>query len=98
MPQEWGRVVESVVGSHLVNQAISNDFKVYYWRDRSNEVDFVLERGEETIAIEVKSSFLKNITGMEAFKKRFNPTKTYLVDNKTFPCVEFLKLNPVELF
>jgi len=98
MPQEWGRVVESAVGSHLVNQAISNDFKVYYWRDRSNEVDFVLERGEETIAIEVKSSFLKNITGMEAFKKRFNPTKTYLVDNKTFPWVEFLKLNPVELF
>jgi uncharacterized protein len=97
-PQAWGRIVESAVGSHIVNQAISNDFKVFYWRDRNDEVDFVLERGEKIIAIEVKSSFLKNKIGMEAFKKRFNPTKIYLIDNKSLPWKEFLKLNPVELF
>ena len=38
-----GRMVESAVGAHLHNSA-SVDCRLYYWRDGTNEVDFVLER------------------------------------------------------
>ena len=50
----WGRIVESAVGAHLHNTAARN-IRVRYWRDSQTEVDFVLQRGHELVAIEVKS-------------------------------------------
>ncbi len=98
MPAAWGRVVESAIGAHLVNHAIKNDFSVYYWRERNDEVDFVLQSGQKTIALEVKSTLSRTKKGMQAFQKRFNPWKTYLIDNQNLSWKEFLRINPVELF
>lgn len=97
-PIEWGRVVESSIGAYLINQAHRESFSVYYWRDRNDEVDFVLEKQGKIIAIEVKSSYSKNKKGMNAFQRKFNPDKIYLIDNKGLSWQEFLKINPVELF
>ena len=98
MPAAWGRVVESAIGAHLVNHAIKNDFSVYYWRERNDEVDFVLQSGQKTIALEVKSTLSRTKKGMQAFQKRFNPWKSYLIDNQNLSWKEFLRINPVELF
>lgn len=97
-PREWGRIVESAIGSHLLNLSLRNNYAVYYWRDRDDEVDFVLEKGQKNIAIEIKSSFSKNKKGMQAFQQRFNLFKTYIIDNKSLPWNEILKINPVDLF
>lgn len=97
-PIEWGRIVESSIGAHLINYSIQNNYSLFYWRDRGNEVDYVLEKGGQVIAIEVKSSYVKNKKGMEAFRQKFNPHKIYLIDNKALPWKEFLKINPKELF
>src|SRR5512133_1440640 len=56
----WGRVVESAVGAYLANEAMKNNISIYYWRERNDEVDFVLERGGKLIGVEVKSSFSRN--------------------------------------
>ena len=40
-PKAWGRYVESAIGAYLVSQAPIHDFKVYYWREKKEEVDFV---------------------------------------------------------
>jgi uncharacterized protein len=98
MPAAWGRVVESVIGTHLVNHSIKNDFSVYYWRERNDEVDFVLQSGQKIIALEVKSTLSRTKKGMQAFQKRFNPCKTYLIDNQNLSWKEFLRVNPVDLF
>ena len=96
---EWGRVVESAIGAWLVNESMrSKRFSVYYWRDRGDEVDFVLEAGRQTIAIEVKSGASGNKKGMNAFRKRFNPGRVYLIAKNGIPWQEFLKLDPMELF
>ncbi len=97
-PVEWGRIVESAIGMHLVNQALRDQYIVYYWRDRNDEVDFVLERQGVIIAIEVKSGYSGNKKGMDAFKKNFSPDKVYFIDNKTLSWNDFLKINPTELF
>lgn len=97
-PKEWGRVVESAIGAHLVNHSISNSYNLYYWRDRNNEVDFVLERQGEIVAIEVKSTPAQAPKGMDAFIKKYNPNRVYLVDNKSLSWEEFLEINPGELF
>lgn len=86
----WGRLVESSVGAHLLNTCDS-DTNVHYWRDGSNEVDFVLTSGRKLTAIEVKSSANPGrIQGLELFAQR-NPTaKTILVGTGGIPLAEFL--------
>ncbi len=86
----WGRMVESTVGAHLFNTG-NPDISVYYWRDGTNEVDFVLKHGNRLIAIEVKSSVMDtNPAGMEKFSQSFNPERTILVGEQGIPLQEFL--------
>jgi predicted AAA+ superfamily ATPase len=97
-PAEWGHIVESSVGAHLINHSISQNYAVYYWRERNSEVDFILERRGKIIAVEVKSNDSDSSKGLEVFKKKFNPEKVYLINNRGLSWQEFLKINPIELF
>ena len=97
-PAEWGRWVESAVGAHLLNSVLNSDFGLKYWRHSNDEVDFVLQNGEQVIGIEVKSGRGKPTRGMEAFSKKFSPKKVLLVGDDGLPWQEFLELNPAELF
>ena len=97
-PKEWGRWVESAVGAHILNQAEEQDYKVYYWRDRDKEVDFVIENNRQYIAIEVKSGRRTTNAGLSEFVKRFNPTHSLVVGSGGVPVEEFLQWNLGELF
>ena len=97
-PDKWGRMIESAVGSHLINYATAENFKVTYWRAGDKEVDFVISKGSKNIAIEIKSTVVKNLAGMDAFAKEFKPTKTILISDNSLNWKEFLKINPAELF
>ncbi len=97
-PDVRGRVIESLVGTHLANESLRGSFKLYYWRDRNDEVDFVIESKGKLIGIEVKSSISRNKKGMSAFQHIFNPAKTICIDNMGLPWQEFIKINPEELF
>lgn len=97
-PKEWGRMAESAIGAHLVNSALTEGFKVYYWRERNNEVDFVLERRGKVIGLEVKSGQDLSISGLNEFQKQFKPEKILLIGKSGLSIEEFLKLNPVTLF
>jgi predicted AAA+ superfamily ATPase len=97
-PADWGHIVESSVGAHLINHSISQNYSVYYWRERNYEVDFVMERRGKIIAIEVKSNDSERSKGLEAFKNKFNPDKLYLISNRSLSWQEFLKINPMDLF
>jgi predicted AAA+ superfamily ATPase len=97
-PKEWGRIVESAIGAHLVNSALTEGFKIYYWRERNDEVDFVLERRGKIIGLEVKSGGDQSNSGLNQFQKHFNPDKVLLIGKSGLSVQEFLTLNPVTLF
>jgi len=61
-------------------------------------VDFILERRGKIIAIEVKSNDSESSKGLDVFKKKFNPDKSYLITNNGLSWQEFIKINPIELF
>ena len=94
----WGRCVESAVGAHLINDALGGGYRVSYWRERNAEIDFVMERAGEVIAIEVKSNHEAETPGMKAFRNKFRPTRVLLVGAAGLPLDEFLKIRPSELF
>lgn len=86
----WGRLVESSIGAHLLNTC-DNDTRVHYWRDGSDEVDFVLTRGRKVTAIEVKSSVNPGrVRGLELFSQRNPAAKTILVGNGGISLAEFM--------
>ena len=97
-PKLWWRLVESSVGAHLLNHSISERYNLYYWRDSNYEVDFVLEKGDKVIGLEVKSGMKAENAGMGEFAERFHPEKVLLVGTGGIPYNEFLKISPKELF
>lgn len=95
----WGRLVESTVGAHLFNTGMRDNIRLYYWRDKNYEVDFVLERGSKIVAFEVKSGLKQaNISGLEEFKKRFKPLRCELVGKDGIPVEEFLSVPAKDWF
>lgn len=97
-PKLWGRLVESSVGTHLMNHSISERYNLYYWREGNYEVDFVLEKGDKVIGLEVKSGMKAENAGIALFSDKFYPDKILLVGTGGIPYDEFLKINPKEIF
>jgi predicted AAA+ superfamily ATPase len=93
-PEVYGRWVESAIGTHLLNQSLTDQFDLFYWREGNQEVDFVLQKGNKTIGIEVKSGRNKFSTGIPAFVQRFSPTKILLIGREGIPIEDFL-LTPI---
>lgn len=97
-PQKWGRWVETCVGVHLLNQSLVSDFDLSYWRHSNDEVDFVLQKGEEVIGLEVKSGSSKPTGGMQVFSDKFQPDKVLMVGDSGLPVKDFLTVDPIDLF
>lgn len=92
----WGRLVESAVGAHLANAAAAGDVALHYWRDGNREVDFVLSRGRQLVAIEVKSERQRgSLPGLDEFRRRFAPARELLVGADGIPVEAFLS-RPVD--
>ncbi len=91
-PDFWGRLLESAVGAHLINDGSGSSIEVFYWRDRNREVDFVLRKGQRVTAIEVKSGRKKgSLPGMKAFDEVFRPQRKLLVGVQGIEVEEFFR-------
>ncbi len=97
-PAEWGRVIESTIGAHLLNDAQEGGYEVYYWRERNDEVDFILKKEGTVIALEVKSGTSNKTKGMQVFNKQFKPHKVLMVGINGIRWEDFLRLKPGALF
>jgi len=74
-PVKWGRWVESAVGAHLLNHSLTTHYSLFYWRHINDEIDFVLQSGQKTIGLEVKSGGKQKRSGMRLFKRNIILTK-----------------------
>ena len=88
----WGRLVESAIGAALSNGIAGKNLNLHYWAGRNREVDFILAKGEQLIAFEVKSNLKKtNLPGITAFAKEFRVKKKVLIGADGIPVREFLQ-------
>jgi predicted AAA+ superfamily ATPase len=98
-PDLKGRLVESAVGAHLANAAAAGRCRLFYWRERNLEVDFVVERAGEVLAIEVKSGRRRDgLSGVGAFLKAYPKARALLVGADGLPVEEFLLRGVEEWF
>lgn len=95
----WGRWVESAVGAHLVNQAFKErKLHIYYWREGNDEVDFVIEYKKRIIALEVKTSKVGGLVGLNSFKNTYHPEKSLVIGTDGIPWEEFLQMDVLNLY
>lgn len=94
----WGRIFESGIGAYLVSQAFIHRFEVFYWRERADEVDFILRKKGSVVAIEVKSNAEKRTDGLEKFCELFKPTTSFIVGDGGIRAEEFLSMDIRKLF
>lgn len=97
-PKSWGRQVESAIGAHLLNHADNLGLQVFYWRERNNEVDYIVQKGHKLCALEVKSGRRTTNEGMSLFREQFHPQLSLIVGSGGMPADEFLSLDVKELF
>ena len=94
----WGHIYESAIGAYLVSQAFVHRFNVYYWRERNDEVDFILQKKGSLVAIEVKSNAEKRTEGLEKFKQMFNPKSSFIVGDGGISAEDFFSMDLNKLF
>ena len=97
-PRRWGRWVESAVGAYLLNHAETVGCKLYYWREKNEEVDFVLVRNGQVIAIEVKSGRRSLNSGLPLFREQYRPLRAFTVGTGGLSLEEFLSADLRRLF
>ena len=97
-PQIWGRWIESAVGAYLLGGAEEGGYSVYYWRERSNEVDFIIVRQGEVMALEVKSGRRGMNSGIPKFNDLFHPKHSLVIGTDGIPFEEFFRMRIEDLF
>jgi predicted AAA+ superfamily ATPase len=84
-------LVESAVGAHIANAAAAGECRVYYWREGTREVDFVVKAGRRLTAIEVKSGRTPKVhAGSAAFAEAYKVHRTLLVGGDGVSVEKFL--------
>ena len=86
----WGHWVESAIGAHLIGSAEELDYQIFYWRESSLEVDFILVNKGEVTAIEVKSDRRGMNSKLPAFAKTFHPHRSFVVGTGGVSIEDFL--------
>ena len=94
----WGHIFESGIGAWIVSQAFVHRIEVFYWRDRDDEVDFILRKKGSVVAIEVKSNAEKKTDGLAVFREKFNPKSAFIVGDGGISAEEFLTMDIRKLF
>ena len=88
-PAQRGHLVETAVGASLLAWGAKEGFQVYWWRDGANEVDYVVQNGDDVVAIEVKSGRVKH-TGIVEFCKRNPSARPMVVGSRNLSLERFL--------
>lgn len=97
-PMVWGRWTESAVGAYLLDFAEEQGAHVYYWRDRNDEVDFIVECQGDVVAIEVKSGRRGMNSGLPEFVRRYYPHRSFVAGTDGIPFATFFQMDLATLF
>jgi predicted AAA+ superfamily ATPase len=86
-----GAVTENYVAQHLK----AKGYDLYYWKNNSSEVDFIIQKGESIIPIEVKSSTNKRSRSLMAYIDTYQPSLSIRISKRNFGCVDGIKSVPL---
>ncbi|HFA51488.1 MAG TPA: ATP-binding protein [Bacteroidetes bacterium] len=82
--QGSGLVFENFIFKILQEKAVENNWTIKFWRTKDKaEVDFIIDKGQEIIPVEVKYRHMKQIKisrSFRSFLEKYKPPIAYLVN------------------
>ena len=78
-------------------QIVVGPRQVTYWRERGNEVDYVVRGGDDLWAIEVKSGRQGRLSGLAAFMRRYPKAVPLVVGSGGISLEELFDTDPAEI-
>ncbi|MBN2344351.1 MAG: ATP-binding protein [Deltaproteobacteria bacterium] len=78
--EELGRVFELSIGAALVRLP----GRLFYWREKNAEVDYVYQNGKRLVAIEVKSGRKKSAKGLMKFCEQFSNAVPLVITRENY--------------
>jgi len=94
----WSDLIKCVIGAHLINSALGTKIEIFYWKEGSKEVDFIIRDEEVVLTIMVKAIDKRvSFQGVEAFCQMYNSQRNLVVGEQGIPVSEFL-LTPLEFW
>jgi predicted AAA+ superfamily ATPase len=70
-PGEMGLLLENATASHLHALSQQSQVRLYYWRDKTAEVDLIYDHPSEPLAFEIGSAATHHRKGLFEFVRRF---------------------------
>jgi hypothetical protein len=86
-----GAVTENYVAQHLR----AKGYDLYYWKNNTSEVDFLLQQEENIIPIEVKSSTNKRSRSLMEYMRQYQPLHSIRISRRNFGFNEGIKSVPL---
>ncbi len=85
--KELGLLLENMIAGHLKALGEVSQVRVYYWREKQDEIDLIFDAPDAPVAFEIASSGQHHRGGIEAFMTRFPRFrgKCYLVAPGVLP-------------
>jgi predicted AAA+ superfamily ATPase len=71
---------------------------LWYWRDGNKEIDLILRKGKQVVAIEVKAGNRLSSSGLTTFKNHYEPCTKILVGTEGLIWKDFIKRAHLERF
>lgn len=84
----------AVAENYVAQQLKAKGYDLYYWKNNTHEVDFILQKGEAIIPIEVKASTNKRSRSLREYMNQYQPPQSIRITRKNFGCVDGIKSVP----
>jgi len=82
--------------NYVNTQLVANGYRTYYWESRHDaEVDFVIQRQDNVIPLEVKSSDNTKAKSLKVYMDTFKPLYAIKLSAKNFGMEENIKNVPL---
>jgi len=81
-----------------LNSTIGTKIEIFYWKEGSKEVDFVLRKGDKLVTIEIANTQKKRgLYGITQFSQLFRPQTQLVIGGQGIPLDEFLLMSVDDL-
>ena len=75
----------SVAENYVAQALVSNGYPLYYWTSEfMAELDFVIQKGEDIIGVEVKKGIKTRSKSLSLFVQKYSPSYSIRFSEKNF--------------
>lgn len=87
-----------IAENYVANQLVSSHHDLYYWKDASYEIDFLISTKDGIIPVEVKAGESKKSKSLNAYMEKYHPSYAIRISTREFGYDPVTKIKSIPLY